>query len=220
MAPRDWYDWHALYDVPGSGLSRRLSWVREQIGAALDRAQAGPVRAISLCAGQGRDLIGVLAEHPRRADVTARLVELDPRNTEVAAALAAAAGLSEVAVITGDATLTSQYADFAPAQVVIACGIFGNMTDADVRATIGYCAQLCAEGGTVVWTRARWAPDLVPEICDWFEQRGFERCWLASPSYVQCAGAHRRVAPPEPLDPDAVMFAFTDHNPASGPSRS
>jgi hypothetical protein len=32
---------------------------------------------ISLCAGQGRDLLGVLADHPRREDVRARLVELD-----------------------------------------------------------------------------------------------------------------------------------------------
>jgi hypothetical protein len=27
---RDWYAWHAKYDNPDSGLSMRLSWVREQ----------------------------------------------------------------------------------------------------------------------------------------------------------------------------------------------
>ena len=132
MAQRDWYDWHAFYDDPGSGLSRRLSWVQDQIRAALDAAPPGPIRAISLCAGQGRDLIGVLADHPRRADVTARLVELDPRNTEVAARLAAEAGLAQVEIVTGDASLTSQYADLGPADLVLACGLFGNMTDADV----------------------------------------------------------------------------------------
>src|SRR5579859_6239179 len=144
MAERDWYDWHAHYDDPGSGLSRRLSWVQERIRAALDGAPPGPIRAISLCAGQGLDLIGVLAEHPRRADVTARLVELDPRNTEVAARLVAQAGLSQVQIVTGDASLTSQYADLGPADVVLACGLFGNLTDADVAATIGYCGPLCA----------------------------------------------------------------------------
>ena len=181
MAERDWYDWHAYYDDPGSGLSRRLSWVQDQIRAALDGAPPGPIRAISLCAGQGLDLIGVLAEHPRRADVTARLVELDPRNTEVAARLVAEAGLAQVQIVTGDASLTSQYADLGPADLVLACGLFGNMTDADVEATIGYCAQLCAENGTVIWTRARWAPDLVPQICAWFEERGFERIWSWGP---------------------------------------
>jgi hypothetical protein len=32
----------------------------------------------------GRDVIGVLAGHPRRDDVRARLVELDERNVAVA----------------------------------------------------------------------------------------------------------------------------------------
>jgi hypothetical protein len=45
MAERDWYDWHAHYDDPGSGLSRRLSWVQDRIRAALDGAPPGPVRA-------------------------------------------------------------------------------------------------------------------------------------------------------------------------------
>jgi hypothetical protein len=220
MTPRDWYAWHAHYDTPDSSLSLRLSWVQDQLRAALAGAKAGPLRVISLCAGQGRDLIGVLADHPRAADVTARLVELDPRNTEVAARLAAEAGLANVEIVTGDASLTSQYADLAPADIVLACGLFGNLTDAHIESTIGYCAQLCAEGGTVIWTRARWEPDLVPQICAWFEERGFERVWLSGPERRQCTGAHRRTAPPLPLDLNAIMFTFTNHDIRTGPSRS
>jgi hypothetical protein len=220
MAQRDWHEWHAAYDNPASGLARRLRWVQDQIRAALDAAPAGPLRVISLCAGQGRDLIGVLADHPRAADVTARLVELDPRNTAAAARLAAESGLDNVEIVTTDASLTSQYADLVPADLVLACGLFGNMTDAHVEQTIAYCAQLCAEGGTVVWTRARWAPDLVPRLCAWFEQRAFERVSQTSPDFLQCVGAHRRTAPPDPLEPDAVMFAFTSHHTRNGPVRS
>jgi hypothetical protein len=219
MTQRDWYAWHADYDEQDSGLSRRLSWVQDQVRAALDRAPAGPLRAISVCAGQGRDLIGALADHPRAADVTARLVELDPRNTEVAARLAAEAGLRNVGIVTGDASLTSQYADLAPADIVLACGLFGNLTNACIEATIGYCAQLCALGGTVIWTRGRWAPDLVPQVGAWFSARDFEQVWLSSPGYGQCVGAHRRTAPPLPLDPNAVMFAFSDHDIRTGPPR-
>ena len=209
MAKRDWFDWHASYDDPDSGLSRRLSWVQEQIRAVLDSAPPGPLRAISLCAGQGRDIIGALAEHPRKTDVRARLVELDPRNTAYAARLAAAAGLEEnVEVLTANAALISQYADMAPADLVLACGLFGNMTSADIERTIGYCAQLCATGGTVIWTRGRWAPDLVPQVCAWFEERGFERVWLSGPDYQECVGAHRRTGPPVPLEPGAVMFTM------------
>lgn len=89
---RDWYAWHDQYTDPASPLSRRLAEVRTHVGAALDAARPGPLRAVSLCAGQGRDLIPVLATHPRGGDVTARLVELDPRNVEVARAAVARAG--------------------------------------------------------------------------------------------------------------------------------
>jgi hypothetical protein len=173
---------------------------------------------ISLCAGQGRDIIGALAGHPRRDDVTARLVELDPRNTAFAARLAAEANLGNVEIVTGDAALTSQYADMVPADLVLACGLFGNMTNAGVQRTIGYCTQLCAAGGTVIWTRGRWAPDLVPQVCAWFSECGFERVWLSSPDYRECVGAHRRTAAPLPLEPDAVMFTMNDHD-RHGPVR-
>jgi hypothetical protein len=71
VAQRDWLEWHRDYDDPGSLLSRRLELVQGYLRAELDRAPAGGVRLISLCAGQGRDVIGVLAGHPRRDDVCA-----------------------------------------------------------------------------------------------------------------------------------------------------
>lgn len=221
---RDWYAWHAAYDDPGSGLTQRLGWVQERVRATLDAAPPGPLRAISLCAGQGRDLIGALAGHPRGADVTARLVEIDPRNTVVARRLADEAGLANLEIVTGDAALTSQYADLVPADLVIACGLFGNMTDEDIEATIGYCAQLCATGGTVIWTRGRrWAkggPDLVPQICDWFEERGFERAWISDRRFAHCVGAHVFTGIPAPLEGDAIMFTFVSHDPVTGPPLS
>jgi len=70
----DWHDWHDVYDRPDSPLARRLMAVQTQVTVALDSAPPGPLRAISLCAGQGRDLLEVLAGHPRRDDVQARLV--------------------------------------------------------------------------------------------------------------------------------------------------
>jgi hypothetical protein len=176
----DWYTWHDDYADSGSGLSRRLAAVQEQIRAALDRAPDGPITTISLCAGQGNDLIGALAGHPRAGDVRARLVELDPRNTAVARDLADEAGLSGIDVVTGDAALTDNYAGYVPADLVLVCGVYGNMSDADVERTVGYCTQLCATGGTVIWTRGRWEPDLLPRICGWYEERGFERVWVGS----------------------------------------
>lgn len=210
---RDWVAWHADYDRPESSLARRLAAVQERIKVTLDEAPPGPLRAVSLCAGQGRDLIGALAGHPRRDDVTARLVEFDERNAAFARTSAAAAGLDKVEVVTGDAALASHYAGMTPADLVLMCGMFGNMTDADVERTVGFATQLCARGGTVVWTRGRWEPDLVPSICDWFGERGFELSWLSGPDVSYGVGVHRFAADPSPLDPDARIFRFKPFTP-------
>ncbi len=203
-----WVAWHQEYDVPGSGLAQRLAAVQAQIAAVLDQAPPGPLRAISMCAGQGRDLIGVLAGHPRGQDVTARLVELNPANAATARERAAAAGLAQVEVVTADAAEPAAYAGLVPADLVLACGVFGNITGEDIQRTVGCCAQLCATGGTVIWTRGRWAPDLVPQICAWFEDRGFERLWVSEPGAGFGAGAHRYTGTPEPLAAGPRMFTF------------
>ena len=59
---KDWYAWHSDYDQPESALARRLAEVRQRVADALDVAPPGPLRALSLCAGQGRDLIPVLTD--------------------------------------------------------------------------------------------------------------------------------------------------------------
>lgn len=208
----DWQAWHEQYEKPESSLARRLAVVRREVGAALDRSPQGPLRAISLCAGQGRDLLDVLRDHPRRGDVRARLVELDPGNAALARERAAAAGLDLVEVVTGDAALTEHYRGMAPADLVLVCGLFGNITDEDIRHTIGFCPQLTRTGGTVVWTRHRGpTPDRVPMICDWFAGLGFEQVWLSEPEAGYGVGMHRFTGGPEPLAADERMFTFIGH---------
>jgi hypothetical protein len=73
----EWVAWHERY-TPGSPLARRLDIVQGLIRSALDASPPGPIHLISMCAGDGRDIFGVLPDHPRQADVHARLVELDP----------------------------------------------------------------------------------------------------------------------------------------------
>ncbi|MER7247455.1 SAM-dependent methyltransferase [Kribbella sp. NPDC000426] len=202
----DWKTWHERYDDPESELSRRLEAVKEQVRAALDRAPAGPLPVVSLCAGQGRDLLEVLTDHPRRADVQARLVELDP--VLAASARERAADFGQVEVVTGDASLTDQYVGLVPAELVLLCGIFGNITADDIRRTVDASPQLCRTGGTVIWTRHRDDPDLVPSICDWFEARGFERVWLSDRDAGFGVGVHRHTGVPEPLITGQSLFSF------------
>jgi Putative methyltransferase len=206
MTGRDWYAWHDGYDDPGSVIARRLTAVQRVIVEGLDGYPPGRITALSMCAGQGRDLIGALADHPRRGDVVARLVELDPRNAVVARRLAAEAGLPSVEVVVGDAALADHYAGLAPADLVLVCGVFGNISDADIRATVEACTQLCRTGGTVLWTRHRRPPDLVPQICAWFADRGFELISISDPGEPFGLGAHRYAGRPQPLATGTRIF--------------
>src|SRR6476660_2079079 len=159
----DWYAWHGDYTDPASGLSARLRTVQERVRAELDRLPPGPLRVVSMCAGQGHDLLGVLVDHPRRDDVSALLVEYDPRNVAAARVAVADAGLTAVRIVEGDAGLVDAYAGYAPADLVLACGVFGNVSDADIRRTVDACRGLCRRDGAVIWTRHRREPDLVPQ---------------------------------------------------------
>ena len=183
---RDWVTWHEEYDDPSSRLSARLTLVKQQLAAALDRAPAGPVRLVSLCAGQGRDVIETLSEpapagHPRRDDVSAVLVEASPVLAGQARAAAAAAGLSQVEARAADASQVDQFADALPADVLLLCGIFGNVSPEDIRRTVAATPALCAPGATVIWTRHRRPPDLTPQVRDWFTAAGFEEVAFGSP---------------------------------------
>jgi hypothetical protein len=192
--PRDWIRWHDAYDDPASGLSTRLALVQGHLSSALAAAPDGPVKLVSLCAGQGRDVIGVLPGHPRRDDVTALLVELDPANAEVAVGRAAAASLAGLTVRVADAGIVANYADALLADVLLLCGIFGNVSDQDIRRTANAAAVMCAPGGTVIWTRHRRPPDLTGQIRGWFSAAGFQEAAFDRPATetMTGVGVHRR----------------------------
>jgi hypothetical protein len=154
-------------------------------------------------------VIGALAGHPRRGDVRARLVELDGRNVEIARQAARAAGLPGVEVLQADAGITDACAGAVPAQVVVACGIFGNISDSDIQATVAALPSLCAPGALVLWTRHRRPPDLTPAIGSWFGEAGFrEEAFDASPDGFMSVGAHRLTGEPAALALGQRLFTF------------
>lgn len=204
----DWKAWHDAYDRPDSALTARLRLVQQQIRAAIDDCGPGPIRVMSLCAGQGRDLIGALADHPRKADVRTLLVELDPRNVDIGRKMAMAAGLTALEFIAGDAAMTDHYREIAPADLVVACGIFGNLSDQHCQRLISFLPRLCRSGGDVIWTHNRRPPDRVPQICLWFRENGFEEQWLSAATEPFGIGRHRMTGPAQPLIPGDRMFEF------------
>jgi predicted acetyltransferase/ADP-ribose pyrophosphatase YjhB (NUDIX family) len=192
----DWVDWHTPYADPDSSLSRRLALVRGHIARVLDQTAPHPLRVLSLCAGDGRDLVGVLAERPDADRVSALLVELDPRLADRARDAARGAELSGVEVCTGDAGDPASYDGAGPADLVLAAGIFGNVPDHDVHGTIDRLPALCRAGATVIWTRGRIPPDRTPAIRGWFEGAGFEQVAFEAPDDATFSvGVHRWPAP-------------------------
>jgi predicted O-methyltransferase YrrM len=205
--------WHDRYDDPDSALSHRLAVVRRRIGEALDGARRGSITVMSMCAGQGRDLLGALDAHPRRDDVRARLVELDEDNVRFARASARAAGLDEnkIEIVRGDASDTSAYEGMVPADLVLACGVFGNVPDDDIRNTIELLPALCAPGATVIWTRGRRAPDVTPSIRSWFADAGFDEvAFDVEAGFEFSVGTHRYTGDTKPFVPGVHLFTFVE----------
>jgi hypothetical protein len=209
---KDWVAWHTAYDDPSSSLSVRLRLVRGHLSRALDLAPAGPVRLVSLCAGQGRDVLGVLPGHPRRHDVSAVLVESDPHNAARARQHAAEAGLAQVEVREADASRVDSFADALPAGVLLLCGIFGNVSASDIQRTVAAAPALCAPGATVLWTRHRRAPDLTPQVRAWFRASGFDEVAFDAPETgaLTGVGVHRLAAAPPAGLPGEPLFTFRD----------
>jgi hypothetical protein len=207
MSRNDWFAWHSLYDDPGSFLSRRLATVRSRLAEALDGCRPGRVRVVSMCAGQGHDIVGVLARHPRAGDVAARLVESDPRNA--ALARQGASPYAAVEVVEADAGCTDAYAGAVPADIVLACGVFGNVSDDDIQRTVAAFPSLCAPGAAVIWTRHRLEPDVTPRMRDWFHSAGFaEEAFGVSDDTFMAVGSHRLTGQALPFRAGQYLFRF------------
>jgi ubiquinone/menaquinone biosynthesis C-methylase UbiE len=211
-AESHWVRWHRGYEDPDSNLTLRLRTVQRMVAQVLDGTSphSGPIRVISMCSGQGRDVIDVVASHPRRADVSAILVELDPALVAFARQRASSADVSEyVRVEHGDASLCHLYSEYVPADLVLVCGVFGNISASDIESTIQALRGFCRPGGHVIWTRHRRQPDATPSIRAEFAASGFGEVEFVAPeSTVMTVGHHRLEGPTTAFDPDRRLFDF------------
>lgn len=210
--PKDWFEWHDLYNTEPK-LQQRLQIVQEYIRSAIDASNPGIIRVVSLCAGDGRDLLSTLYSHPRAKDVYARLVELNPQLFERGRAAIESAGLSkQLEFINGDATDSSNYTGAVPAEIVIVCGIFGNLSDeAELKRLIGNLPFLSKKGSFIIWTRGH--SNGVPHsetVRKVFRDADFEevnfRLTLTGDMGV---GIHRYHGEGLPLPKDQHLFVFS-----------
>lgn len=171
---RDWLGWHEAYDEPASSLARRLEVVKRRLRQALDALTTTEPRLLSLCAGDGRDVIGVLARRGTSRSVAAVLIESDSTLAARAKAAAGYAGLSSVQVRCTDAGDVASFTDVLPVDVLMLCGIFGNIDHSAVKSMVETLPSLLNVGGYVIWTRGGSQPDRRPQVRCWFESAGLE----------------------------------------------
>lgn len=145
-------------------------------------------------------------------------MELDPELVAAGREHAAQHGFSHVEFVQRDASTTDAYAGAVPAELVLVCGVFGNVMDSDIRNTVEQIPTLCARGATVIWTRGRFEPDITPRIREWFVDAGFdELAFVPIPDTTAAVGANRLRADPLPFHAACRLFTFLerDRRPAS-----
>lgn len=207
---KNWPAWHDDYADPTSALSQRLAIVQSNIRAWLDARPDDDLRVVSACAGQGHDLLGVLAERADAARVRASLLEFDRINVDLARATVTRLELERVEIRCADAGALTSYLGAVPADLVLFAGIFGNISEADIERSVHALPQLCAPGATVIWTRTRTPPDVTPTVRRWFDEAGFDEvAFAAPPGTLASVGVHRLRADPQPLG-TARIFEFLE----------
>jgi hypothetical protein len=210
---KDWFAWHDLYNSQEL-LQQRLAIVQKYISNSLDAAPAGTIQIVSACSGDGRDLLGVLETHPRAKDVRARLVELDPKLVERGKEAIAKLGLTDqIEFIHGDATLTANFADHVPADVVIVAGIFGNLPNEEVlQKLIRNLAYFSKTGAFAIWTRGqRDGINHAKRVREIFQENDFSEVdfQFTATDNLQAVGIHRFDGQTIAKPLDEKFFEFT-----------
>lgn len=205
----DWDSWHDRYSDSSSMLSERLRLVQQRISDWLDDTAPTPVTVLSSCAGDGRDLLEVLSGRTDAQRVTATLIDANVANVSRAKDHIDRLKLERVEARCADAGASDAYIETVPADLVMLCGIFGNLADEDVTRTIAAAPQLCSRNATVIWTRSRSNPDPIPGIRECFQEHEFiEEHFDATDDSIYTVGVHRFAGTPTPLIPGQRLFTF------------
>jgi hypothetical protein len=136
---------------------------------------------------------------------------VQPENARAAEEAARDASLHGVEVVVGDAGLSDVYEGIAPADVVLLCGVFGNISSDDIARTIHCLPTLCAAGARVIWTRHRRPPDLTPFIRQTFRERSFEEiAFESSPPFG--VGVNRLTGSSRAFQAGVRLFEFIGYD--------
>jgi hypothetical protein len=138
------------------------------------------------------------------------LVENNEELAAAAKARSGPAGLGELTIVVGDAGNPAVFADYLPVDLLLLCGIFGNISTDDIKTTIASVPSLLAPGGFMIWTRGDQEPDLREQIRRWFVEAGLvEVCFDGHPQPFG-VGVSRQIesGPASDTTPPPRLFTF------------
>ena len=206
---KDWNLWHKHYDKTNSDLALRLRVVQEQINEILPEKLENNYQIIDICAGDGRDLIPVLAKYPNSRLVNSFLVEIDKELSDKSKDLATHENVTNISFVASDASLSAVYIDDIPADLILLCGVFGNISDTDVEKTISNLSMFCKSGTKLIWTRNRREPDATPRIRKLLIDNDFsELVFIAPDNNTYAVGVNEFKGTPKPFDKLTKLFTF------------
>jgi Putative methyltransferase len=191
---------------------QRLFVVKEHLAECLNIAPHGQVRITSLCAGDGRDVIGVLASHQRRNDVAACLVELNRQSVAVGLRLTKSAGLEKIVDFRNeDATVYTTYKNSPRSDIVLVCGVWAHVPVHERGQLVDAIACLCKPGGTVIWTRGvSKGMTRLHEIESLFTGAYWNKVRISlTPNKNWAVASYRYSGPPKELSRCERIFHFT-----------
>jgi SAM-dependent methyltransferase len=148
-------DWSSrFYTDQHPGFVARLKVTTRMIAESLAAAPEGEIRVLSLCCGDGRDLLGALQDHPRKRDVRALLVDRDASSVQRGQQWAREQGFDgQIEFVHGDAADWTALGAWVPFDVVIISGVFVHLTIEHAQRLVALLPTLCRDGSTVVWNR-------------------------------------------------------------------
>lgn len=210
LRPRVWSGWpEKIYQ--NTSYQQRLAGVQSQVAAFLDAAPLGPLRILNMCAGDGRDVIDAVSDHPRRGDVSAWFVELDRTSVDMGRDRAAQKGLGEAFhFINADATAYETYRGIGAVDLVLACGVWGHVPTPQKPSLVRAMAAFCKPGGSVIWTRGiSRGMDKVHELEALFDEETWRKQQLMfTPNKAWAVATYRYDGPVITIPSEGQIFNF------------
>ncbi|MFL5844485.1 MAG: SAM-dependent methyltransferase [Solirubrobacteraceae bacterium] len=197
--------WHTAFDDARSPLGHRLAVVQSQLRQALCARRPGPIRLLSIHAGRGHDVIGVLADHPRAAEIHAVLLEPDGRHCAEMRTVVEHEGLDNVEIVEGNAWGPASRAGAEAADILLAGGLFGSVPHRQLPPVISGLPEACTIGADVIWSRQRRAPDAAPLIQACLANHGFAEV-ACETTGLFTVGTHRLAGGPPSLEDELATY--------------